>query len=91
VRIYSERALRQRQAGAGLEPGRSHRTHALHSPYWWLRCAVGPTNDGNPAVRAYRRLLEWDIVSQPALTRWTERLLDPVLGKSLVVYARKPS
>jgi hypothetical protein len=91
VRIYSERALRQRLAGAGLEPGRSHRTHALHSPYWWLRCAVGPTNDGNPAVRAYRRLLEWDIVSQPALTRWTERLLDPVLGKSLVVYARKPS
>jgi hypothetical protein len=23
------------------------------------------------------------------LTRWTERLLNPVLGKSLVVYARK--
>jgi hypothetical protein len=24
------------------------------------------------------------------LTRWTERLLNPVLGKSIVVYARKP-
>jgi hypothetical protein len=25
------------------------------------------------------------------LTRWAERLLNPVLGKSIVVYARKPS
>jgi hypothetical protein len=32
----------------------------------------------------------WDITSAPKLTRWTERVLNPVLGKSLVVYARKP-
>jgi SAM-dependent methyltransferase len=91
VRIYSEQALRERLAGAGLVPGRSHHAHALHSPYWWLRCAVGPTNSTNAAVRAYTRLLEWDIVKQPALTRWADRLLNPVLGKSLVVYARKPA
>jgi SAM-dependent methyltransferase len=91
VRIYSEQALRSRLAQAGLVPGRSHHAHALHSPYWWLRCAVGPTNDTNPAVRAYQRLLEWDIVRQPAITRWADTLLNPVLGKSLVVYARKPS
>lgn len=91
VRIYSEKALRARLADAGLVPGRSHHAHALHSPYWWLRCAVGPTNDANPAVRAYRKLLEWDITAQPAVTRWADRLLNPVLGKSLVVYARKPA
>jgi hypothetical protein len=40
-------------------------------------------------VRAYHRLLVWDITERPRLTRWTERLLDPVIGKSLVLYARK--
>jgi SAM-dependent methyltransferase len=91
LRIYTEDQLRSRLAGAGLKPGKSHRAHALHSPYWWLRCAVGPTNETNVAVRGYRRLLEWDIVAQPAVTRWADRLLNPVLGKSLVVYARKPA
>ena len=64
--------------------------HALHSPYWWLRCAVGPTNDTNKAVVAYRKLLEWDITEAPVATRTADRVLNPVLGKSLVVYARKP-
>lgn len=90
VRIYTEGDLRRKMLGAGLQPGGAHLAHALHSPYWWLRCAVGPTDDHHVAVRAYRRLLEWDIVSRPAITRVAERALNPVLGKSLVVYATKP-
>lgn len=89
VRIYSRRVLRARLAASGLRLTASHRAHALHSPYWWLRCAVGPHDDDHPVVRAYRRLLEWDIVAAPTLTRTAERVLDPVLGKSLVVYATK--
>jgi SAM-dependent methyltransferase len=94
VRIYSEPRLRARMRTAGLRPGYAHHAHALHSPYWWLRCAVGPTNDDHPLVQAYLKVLVWDITqTQPmgTLTRWTERLLNPVLGKSLVVYARKPT
>jgi SAM-dependent methyltransferase len=90
VRIYHEPALRARLRNAGLAPGFAHHAHALHSPYWWLRCAVGPTNEDHPLVRGYRRVLEWDIVSAPPVTRWADRVLNPVLGKSLVVYARKP-
>lgn len=90
VRIYSESDLRQKMKDAGLIPGGSHRAHALHSPYWWLRCAVGPRNDSNAAVKAYTKFLEWDIMSAPPLTRLTEKALNPVLGKSLVVYASKP-
>jgi len=89
VRIYSEPELRAAMRTAGLLPGRSHHAHALHSPYWWLRCAVGPANEKSRAVRAYRRFLEWDIVAAPRSTRLADRLLNPVLGKSLVVYARK--
>ncbi|MEI7622071.1 MAG: class I SAM-dependent methyltransferase [Actinomycetes bacterium] len=90
VRIYAESDLRQKITAAGLIPGVSHRAHALHSPYWWLRCAVGPRNDANPAVKVYTKFLEWDIMSAPAITRLTEKALNPVLGKSLVVYATKP-
>jgi SAM-dependent methyltransferase len=90
VRIYSEDELRTKMAAVGLDPARSHREHALHTPYWWLRCAVGPQNDEHPLVQPYKRLLEWDIVKQPWITRTAERVLAPVLGKSLVVYASKP-
>lgn len=91
VRIYRASDMRTRMRSAGLEPRSSHRAHALHAPYWWLRCAVGPTNDDHRAVAAYRKVLEWDIMKAPKATRWTEHALNPVLGKSLVVYARKPA
>jgi SAM-dependent methyltransferase len=90
VRIYTEAGLRALMRTAGLRPGAAHHAHALHSPYWWLRCAVGPTKDQHAAVRAYRRLLEWDIVRRPVVTQVVDRLLNPVLGKSLVVYATRP-
>lgn len=90
VRIYREWELRARMRAAGLEPGAAHHAHALHTPYWWLRCAVGPGDEAHPWVAAYKRFLEWDIVAAPRVTRVADRLLNPVLGKSVVVYARKP-
>lgn len=92
VRIYGNGQLRARMADAGLEPIDEHRVHALHSPYWWLRCAVGPNRPvaESRLVSLYHRLLTWDIVKAPRTTRLAERLLAPVLGKSLVVYARRP-
>ena len=44
--------------------GKDH-AHGLHSPYWWIKCAVGVKNDDHPLVKAYHRLLVWDIM-QPA-------------------------
>ncbi|OMQ08922.1 SAM-dependent methyltransferase, partial [Modestobacter sp. VKM Ac-2676] len=89
IRIYRGDQLWERLAAAGLRPTRTHHAHALHSPYWWLKCAVGVDRD-TWATRAYHRLLVWDLVHRPWVTRTVERLLDPVLGKSLVVYAEKP-
>jgi SAM-dependent methyltransferase len=90
VRIYTEAELRSKMRGAGLADGAAHHAHALHAPYWWLKCAVGTTNNDFPLVRWYHRLLVWDIEKGPAVTRVSEQLLNPVLGKSLVVYATKP-
>jgi hypothetical protein len=89
VRIYRAGQLSGRLAAAGLVTiGRGY-AHALHSPYWWLKCAVGPDND-TAAVRAYHRLLVWDITARPRVTRWAERGLNPLIGKSIVLYLRKP-
>ncbi|HLX87812.1 MAG TPA: class I SAM-dependent methyltransferase [Acidimicrobiales bacterium] len=90
VRIYRRSTLESRLRRVGLRLTGHHHAHALHSPYWWLRCLVGPRRDDHPLVRAYHRLLVWDITSAPRLTRVTERLLNPLLGKSLVVYLEKP-
>lgn len=89
VRIYTKAELVVKMQISGLEPIDYHRAHALHSPYWWLKCAVGTKNDDHPLVKAYLRFLTWDIVEQPAITRITEKVLNPILGKSAVLYARK--
>lgn len=91
VRIYTRTELGAKLRSAGLEVDGYHRAHALHSPYWWLKCAVGPRRDDHPAVVRYRRFLEWDIVERPASTRIAERVLSPVLGKSSVHYGTKPA
>lgn len=90
IRIYRRRALGRRLAACGLQAAGRHHAHGLHSPYWWLRCLVGPANEAHPLVAAYHRLLVWDIVRQPRATRLAERALAPLMGKSLVVYVRKP-
>ena len=41
VRIYTATELRAKLRAAGLDVTGDHRAHALHSPYWWLKCAVG--------------------------------------------------
>ncbi|MCW2600030.1 MAG: hypothetical protein JWM02_1859 [Frankiales bacterium] len=91
VRIYKGSQLRTRLERTGLVHQGGHHAHGLHAPYWWLKCAVGVTNDKNPLVRAYHSLLVWDMVKQPLVTRVAEKVLQPLVGKSLVVYLRKPT
>ena len=52
VRIYSATELKAKLRAAGLRLAGSHHAHALHSPYWWLKCAVGVNDDDHPLVRA---------------------------------------
>ena len=90
IRIYRQRDLEAKLARGGVALRGSHRAHALHSPYWWVKCAVGVGNDSAWPVRKYREFLEWQIVEQPEWVGSVDRALNPVLGKSLVVYTEKP-
>ena len=89
VRIFTRPELELKLRRAGLVVTGGHHAHGLHSPYWWLKCAVGVGNDAHPAVRGYHKMLVWDIMRRPALTRYAEAALNPLIGKSLVLYAAK--
>jgi SAM-dependent methyltransferase len=90
VRIFTRPELEIKLRRSGLDVGDHHHAHALHSPYWWLKCAVG-VHDDHPLASAYHRLLVWDIMRKPAITQLADRALNPLIGKSLVVYATKPA
>jgi SAM-dependent methyltransferase len=89
IRIYKQRDLRHLLEDAGTSCERIRYKHALHAPYWWLKCLVGHKNDRHPLVRIYRRFLEWDIMAHPPVIRTLERLLDPLMAKSVVYYMKK--
>lgn len=91
LRIYRYSQLAERLGGAGLRIVGHHYAHGLHSPYWWLKCLVGVDNDQHPLVKAYHRLLVHDIMHASRWTRVPERVLAPLVGKSLVVYAEHAS
>ncbi|MQY31531.1 class I SAM-dependent methyltransferase [Nocardia aurantia] len=91
VRIYRAGELRRKITDRGVRFVHSAHAHALHAPYWWLKCAVGVRNDDHPAVAAYHRLLVWDMMKRPAVTRLAETALDPLLGKSVALYFSKPA
>lgn len=90
IRIYTDKELAAKVTAAGLELESKDYAHGLHSPYWWIKCAVGVRNDDHPLARAYHRLLVWEIMKQPLALRLAGRVLDPLIGKSLVLYFRKP-
>jgi SAM-dependent methyltransferase len=90
VRIYRGHELAAKLERAGLRLTSRHHAHALHSPYWWVKCAVGVDNDRNPLVRAMHQVLVWDIVRRPLATRVADRALNPLIGKSMVLYLEKP-
>lgn len=89
LRIYLRSQLTRLIESHGYRVTASHFAHALHSPYWWLRCALGMDNDQLWPVAMYHRLLMWDLLQRPALTRWIDAALNPFIGKSVVVYAVK--
>jgi ubiquinone/menaquinone biosynthesis C-methylase UbiE len=89
VRIYRRKKLRKMLSDAGYDVYASHFAHGLHSPYWWLKCAFGVDNDDISIVQLYHRMLVWDMMRRPLLTRTLEALLAPVIGKSVVFYGIK--
>jgi len=88
VRIFREPVLRRAIEDRGFLLYHRHSAHALHAPFWWLKCLLWEQGE-HWLTRQYHRLLVWDLLTAPRLTRWLERILNPVLGKSIVLYFRR--
>lgn len=88
VRIFNASHLFEDIESNGFVGYARHRAHSLHVPYWWLKCLFWREDGEEDAfiVRLYHRLLVWDVMKQPRITYWIDRILNPVLGKSVAFY-----
>ncbi len=91
VRIFRSGQLKSAIERRGLRCYARHWAHALHTPYWWLRCLTWSRGADHPLSRAYHRMLVWDLMAAPWLTRTLDRVLNPLLGKSVVMYFEPPA
>ncbi len=89
VRIYKKRQITRMFEKLGARKRFSHHAHSLHTPYWWLKCLIGPEKETAAPVSLYHRFLTWDIMKKPTITRRIDSVCNPLIGKSLVVYFRK--
>lgn len=88
IRIFKANQLRSDIEEFGMIHYCRHWAHALHVPYWWLKCLFWRADDEKPAriVDAYHRFLVWDLMKKPWISQFMEKILNPILGKSVVMY-----
>ena len=86
IRIFDETELKISVQRYGFSYSGKHYAHGLHSPYWWLKCLYWNQEPEPAIVRLYHRLLVWDLLKRPFLTRALEALLNPFIGKSVAMY-----
>lgn len=89
LRIFDAQKLRSEIERRGFSYYRRHWAHALHAPFWWLKCLFWDSQDQSKLIAWYHKLLVWDLMEKPWLTRTLERLLNPIMGKSVVMYFEK--
>ena len=86
VRIFRHKNLKQLILKESVSYTSFHWAHALHSPYWWLKCIFWGRENEHWLVTKYHQFLVWDLMQNPLLTRFLEAVLKPFIGKSLVMY-----
>jgi SAM-dependent methyltransferase len=90
VRIFKHKALKQLAINEGMSYQSFHWAHGLHSPYWWLQCLFWDNRDNSFLIKLYHKFLVWDLMKKPFFTKILEFILQPLIGKSLVMYFKKP-
>ena len=89
VRIFKQRELETMFERSGVYLRGSHHAHAYHSPYWWLKNVYGIENTEAPPVKKYHDFLVHCIEHFDGPLAKAERFLNPLMGKSLVIYGEK--
>ena len=87
IRIYTdERAARQARQRRAAASTASTTPTALHSPYWWIKCAVGVREDRPPAGEGVPQAAGLGHHEAAAGSPAGGGAADPLIGKSVVLY-----
>ena len=89
-RIFKHKGLKSLAVNEGMSYKSFHWAHGIHSPYWWLQCLFWKTRESSYLIKMYHKFLVCDLMKKPLLTRVIEFILQPLIGKSVVMYFRKP-
>lgn len=91
IRIFNAKTLQNTIEKYRFFKTKKHWAHALHSPYWWLRCMFWEKEDDKQSwlVKQYHKVLVWDLMKKPWITQNLEKILNPLMGKSVVLYFTK--
>ena len=89
VRKYRLGKLRFILENNGFDIFMMHHEHALHVPYWFLRCLFGINRENAFLPSLYHKFLVWDIRTGWKPIHLLESMLNPAFGKSVVLYGRK--
>ena len=89
IRIYRKTELIKLFVSVGFDLCSMHFAHSLHTPYWWLKCLVGIERNDQTLVNLYHQFLIWDLMQRPKVLKFIDRLFNPILGKSIVLYFLK--
>ena len=89
VRIFRQHELEQDLEAAGVWLRGSHHAHGLHTPYWWIRCAGGVNQPDRKIAKRYHDVLVWQLMWNPKWLATVDRAINPIMGKSLVIYTQK--
>ena len=86
VRIFNPNHLKKAFIDEGFRLNFQHFAHAMHAPYWWLRCLFWDKQESMKLIQWYERWLVKQLFKYPVRVSPTESFLNPLLGKSIVMY-----
>ena len=89
LRIFNQKNLVKEIESKGFNLLSSEKFHAIHAPYWWLRCLFWKTQDTNLIVNIYKKILERHILKKPKILDFIDKILNPIMGKSFSMYFEK--
>lgn len=90
IRIYKPHEMARMLGESGLELYAERLRHSIQTAYWFLRCTFGIENENFPVTRYFQKFVQWHYRRRVRLLENLEALANPVLGKDLILYARKP-
>lgn len=90
IRFYRPGEMAAALTENGLDIYAQRLRHTVQTVYWFFRCAFGIRNENFVFTKSLQKLMQWQYRRRLRLLESLEALANPVLGKDLVFYARKP-